>query len=104
MGDAYKEYTGDKIFNKEEWGDSYTAEDDQELLGCVVAAQDMSTNFLRYPYWQMFESSAQDLFDIGQSLGCERIGDDGKAAVFAILNFYMTTVSSQIKMGVCIPA
>jgi hypothetical protein len=56
---------------------------------------------MRYPFWQMIDSSAQDLFDIGSQLGCDQISPD---ASFAVLNLWMTTVASEIKAGFCLPS
>ena len=49
---------GDKIFNEKDWGVGYTPSDDKELLNCFIAVQNFTTNTLRYPFWQMMDSSA----------------------------------------------
>jgi len=50
----------------------------------------------------MLDNSAQDMFDIGQQLGCEKL-EKGNEASFAVLNFYMSTVPSKLKAGFCLP-
>jgi hypothetical protein len=49
----------------------------------------------------MVDFSANDLFDMGSSSACEKLGPD--VANYAVLELYLTTVPSFIKMGFCIP-
>ncbi len=51
----------------------------------------------------MFDNSAQDLYDIGQKTGCEKVNKASGNAGFLILNLQMSTVPSQTQMGFCIP-
>ena len=74
--------------------------DDPSLLECILGFQNYSTNLLSFPFWQMLDFSAQDFYDIGQQLGCNKLSDE---AAFVVLNFHMNTVPSKIKAGVCLP-
>jgi hypothetical protein len=50
----------------------------------------------------MIDSSAQDIFEMGSSTACEKLGPD--TANYAILEFYMSTAPNFLKMGFCIPS
>ena len=48
----------------------------------------------------MVDTTGQDLFDIGSQQGCNHLGSE---SVYSILNLYMNTVPSILKMGACVP-
>ena len=50
----------------------------------------------------MLDFSADDIFDIGSMTACDKLGYD--VAHYTILELYLNTVPSFIKMGFCIPS
>jgi hypothetical protein len=50
----------------------------------------------------MLEFSANDLWDMGSSIACEKLGPE--VANYAIFEINLNTVPSFLKMGFCIPA
>ena len=44
---------------------------DEESLQCITAVQEMATNILKFPFFQMLMSTAQDNFDIGEKAACD---------------------------------
>ena len=69
---------------------------------------------MRYPYWQMVDNSANDLHSTGSMIGCERLKEEFYNAGlnktetinhsnFLILRFYISTVSSYLQLGICVP-
>jgi hypothetical protein len=82
--------------------DPYDYQSDLSLLKCTMAFQNMTTNIMRFPFWQMVDNSAEALFDIGSQSGCNKLEKDN-LAVYTLINIHMKTVTSQIKMGLCFP-
>ena len=41
----------DKIFNKESWGSEYSADDDMQLVDCLISSLNATTNAIRFPFW-----------------------------------------------------
>jgi len=37
-------------------------EDNKDAIDCIQGFQNLFTNLLKYPFWQMLDSSAPDLF------------------------------------------
>jgi hypothetical protein len=77
-------------------------EDNIDAVDCIQGLQNMTTNILRYPFWQMLESTAADLFNMGDARLCKNIGLE--QANYAILGLYMNTCPTSFKMGFCIPS
>ena len=90
---------GETIFNKK----GYDYLQDQNMLACFMTVQNMTTNIIRYPFWQMMDNSAQDLFDIGSKDGCNNLAEKNGNSAYAIIDVQMNTVPSKIKMGLCLP-
>ena len=63
----------------------------------------MTTNSFRFPFWNMADNSAKDLYQMGSFTGCNKL-EAGGHANYTMLNIYMTTVPSEVKMGFCIPS
>lgn len=63
----------------------------------------MTANTFRFPFWNMADSSAKDLYQMGSFTGCNKLEAEGHAN-YTMINIYMTTVPSEVKMGFCIPS
>lgn len=69
----------------------------------MVAVQNMTTNAMRFPFWNLAQNSANDLMQMGSFTGCNKLESMGLAN-YTMINIYMNTVPSQAKMGFCVPS
>lgn len=67
-----------------------------------MAVQNLTTNIMRFPFFQMLDNSAEDLFDIGSQTGCNKLEKDN-LAVFTLVKYHMDTVKSQLNQAFCLP-
>lgn len=73
---------------------------DEQVISCFLQVQNLTTNILNFPFWQMLDNTAQDLFQMGDANGCEKISE---YADYAVLDIFMSTAPTSFKMGFCLP-
>lgn len=67
-----------------------------------MAFQNLTTNVFRFPFWQMVDNSAEQIYDLGSQAGCDKLERDGYT-VFTLISMHMDTVPTKPKMGICLP-
>lgn len=60
----------------------------------------MTTNLLKKPYYQMFESSFQDLLHMGSYSGCKKVADYTR---YVTIQVNLNEITSKFKFGLCFP-
>lgn len=93
------------IYNSSDEGsifgnDNYTAAEDNMTLECLLGFQNLTTNLLRFPFWNMIDSSLNSWLQIGNDQACQKIGIE--EANYVIVELYLNYAS--YKIGMCIPS
>ena len=75
---------------------------DPDPAECTLGLLNMTTNLMTFPFWQMLDSTAPDLFQQGDALICDKIGSE--TANYMVMEIWINVVPTRFKMGFCWPA